>query len=358
MRILFLFIDQLRHDFATSDDKLMSFLSSLGGTIYENCWTPTPNTTRAMACLTTGEPQTVNKCNTPIRTAGFYLPSHINTMFDDLSDKGYSSDVYYFPRELAAGVLPLQESVRYNKNRDLPGFCKGIAKEENQFVWLSTDIVHANMNTAGYTAENMMKGCQLSLDFIKNSIDLLDATSYDHVFIFSDHGCLLANDARNTATYMSNKRCQVFMFHHAKEDVGITKSSKFCSLLSLRPTVNELIGSQKTDFYDFSLFSEEQKEYYVFEDTVSYKPRAGNTNEMWCLKFNDCEVYLDRKSYSVYGDLKCSVDEAIKIICEESSMYINDDSSILTKDATAVSRYEHMSAQARKHFIRDEGVWW
>lgn len=84
MKILMLFVDMLGADYLNIGNKrcrsgsMDRLLESLGGTFFERCYTPAPDTPRSSACMWSGVYPKENGCNNRLKYPGRYLQTKTN----------------------------------------------------------------------------------------------------------------------------------------------------------------------------------------------------------------------------------------------------------------------------------------
>ena len=72
------------------------WLKAFGGEIYTNCFSPGPDTARAIATFTTGLPPRLNGCDIRLKWPRFFLKKKLETVFDLFLNADYKLDILLF----------------------------------------------------------------------------------------------------------------------------------------------------------------------------------------------------------------------------------------------------------------------
>jgi len=340
MKILFLFIDQIRPD-TLHQSQLLQELTSLGGTMYTNCHTPAPNTTRSLACLFSGLLPKFNGCDKPIKTPGFFFDPKMETIFHFLKNNDFQINAYHEPNEIDAGILPSE--IKNYLSSDLQEL-SSLELKDKHFIWVGTTIHHTCMNRKGYSRTTLPFALNKATEFMKQLFESQAPDSFDHIFIFSDHGYLFNDEPRTTECYLSSRRTNILMFHREKKQKKYLTNSRFCSILSLMPTIKHIINKKEPQSgYDFSLFSKKERNYITLEDPVSYSPVVGNFNNMWGILGKHNLRTFDSASKMEMKEIER------KILSKETDCFDNKGLSKKAEnlEQQAVDRYKIMQQGAR-----------
>ena len=316
MKVLFLFLDMIRAEqLSIVNDEIKDFnplnekLKDIGGTLYPNCYTSAPDTTRSMAALWSGLSPKDNGCDTRIKWAKDFLDDKKDTIFDNFIKNDYDINIFHEPQERKVGLFPkkVYDIANFSEDYDLAKFLKTTKIEDNSLTYIGISDFHLAYNDSGYSNE----GAKLSFEILTQAVDMvfdnLDKDEFDHIFIFSDHGFAFAHEVLNPYNYVSNIRSNILMIHRIKNQNKIEKNEKFCSIMSILPTIDEIFEDKKQR-YDFSLFDKKEREYYTIIDHFNYQPQINHNIELWGLIFKD-KIYsrtleqgyiLDSKDFSNY----------------------------------------------------------
>lgn len=295
MKVLFLFLDMIRvEQLAIANEKIHEYnplnekLKNIGGTLYPNCYTPAPDTTRSMASLWSGLPPKENECNTRLKWAKHFLPGNIDTVFDEFINNNYQINIFHEPEERKVGLFPskIYDYAKFNDDYDLEKFLKNINIEENSLTYLGISDFHLAYNDSGYSNEGAKQSFKLVTKAVDLVFDQLNQDDFDHIFIFSDHGFAFADEVLSPHNYVSNIRSNILMIHRVKNQNTLNKNNKLCSIMSILPTIEELFNVEKNR-YDFSLFNEKEREYYTIIDHFNYQPQLNHNIDLWGLIYKN-----------------------------------------------------------------------
>ena len=273
---------------ASVENPLNEKLKEIGGTLYPNCYTSAPDTTRGMTALWSGLPPKQNGCDTRIKWAKHFLPEDTETIFDEFVKHNYKIDVFHEPEERKVGLFPpgLYQKAKFNESYDLQKYVDELELEDNHLVFLGVSDFHLSYNDSGYTNEGAKKSFEIVTKAVDIVFNTLGKDEFDHMFIFSDHGFAFSDEVLNPYNYVSNIRSNILMIHREKNQKGIAVNDKFCSIMSVLPTIDEIFGVSKNR-YDFSLLSKETREYITIEDHFNYQPRINHNIDLWGLIFKE-----------------------------------------------------------------------
>lgn len=307
MKVLNLFFDMIRPEFVVNGQAgqcLFDFLEDVGGELYNNCYTPAPDTTRSIACYWSGVEPKKNSCDVREKWPKYYLNQRFSNLIQSLKKNEIQFNFFHEPNEVEVGILPRNaaESDIF-RNYDLKEFISTCKPLKNSFTYIGIQDFHISFNSHGYDDWGVCKAFDdlaptliLLKEFIKNN-------NFDHIFIFSDHGFLTDEERLNPGNYLSKKRNQILLFHHAaaeKKRKSLRINNKFCSIMALRPSVEELFEITST-CDDYAIWSPKVRNDIYVEDHHSYQPCVNHSFEYWGVikksgKFVSCtlnDVYID-----------------------------------------------------------------
>ena len=348
MRVLFLFIDALRANRLAAFNPDIAqptlfdnYLHRNGFTVYRNCFTPCPDTYRSLAALMTGiEPweSACNCYNKPLNPYGLQY----KTIFDCLNERGFSFSLFHSHSEPFV-FPPFIQKYLYD-GCVLSDFIKQVPSHDNHFTWIGLlDFRKASYFTK-YNARKEPFWFQ-RLDKALSNLETSFLDSYDHVFLFSDHGVMLSNDIKKVDgvpyPFLSENRTQLVMAHHVKGQRETLFRDKLCSMTDIFPTLLHILdGKEDKNSSGFSLLSDKCREFVMVED-VDYTsidifsfPRYFSLvrNENIYLRFFRDNISLNLSSLG--NDQACLVDRKSR------------KSSIMAPNAT----WDALMAKTNKHF--------
>lgn len=323
MKTLVLFIDMVRPSHLgklhlKSTLPIERFLGRMNGTHYLNCHTPSPDTTRSMACFWSGSPPQLNGCNTRIKWPRFFLDSNLGNIYEDLSKAGVRMNFFHEPNEVEVGVLPLGAEKYAYASYDLKSFlelCASDRAQENIFNYIGLSDFHLQFNSYGYDIDGVIDSHEILEAPLKLVESHIADIKYDHVIVFSDHGYLIQEEMSKPEIYLSEIRSNILLFHHKRGDDTIVKSDKFCSIMSIRPFIAGLFNIKRDLQYDAPFNEAKERDYILLEDHQSYQPRIRHNIDYWGVRYNKAlyartitRRFLDGKeiqandSFAVEGD--------------------------------------------------------
>ena len=307
MKILFLFCDMLRanklnliNPEINSHTCFDEWISNFGGCTYTNCYTPSPDTPRSLACLYTGLYPKNNGCKTRIEWPAFYLKPEINTIFKYLNEDNFNTFTTFTKAEIKTGILSkedLRRVTNYNSIFDL--YKSDVIKQnsDNALFFLNLQDYHHSVTDYYRLPRAVIKGNRKLI----NTFDLLFSRYhkdfFDYIFIFSDHGCLLIDDeCDNGKPYqlLRDNRSKIFMHIRKKGENNHTKDSSLTSILDIYPTLLNILNKSIDSSIDgISFFKPKQDRFIVIEDSSLFNPGLGLYNNIWRYKDNQVSLYLD-----------------------------------------------------------------
>lgn len=289
MKVLILFVDMLRPNrfglYNNSEfNDIDNFLNSIGGTLYTNCFSPSPDTPRSMASFYTGLSPFENGCDARVKWPGKFLQDDQPTLFDFFIKNKYTLDFFSNPNERQGGLFPpsISNLDIHNHDFDLFKFSKNIKLKNNHLVFISIPDYHWALQDWGYTERGERIAISETYNSISDVFENLDKDDFDHIFLFSDHGFKFGYQSRFEQWYqfLNRDRSNIFMFHRRKGDNKLTFNEKLCSIQDVANTIDEISGKENK----FSLFSNKERSHIVIEDHFSIQPPKVNQNvDIWAV---------------------------------------------------------------------------
>ena len=288
MKILIIFADMLRpnrfiiYNDMVSPNGIDEFIKSLGGSLYDNCFTPAPDTPRSMASFYTGETPLNNGCDARVKWPEKFISKDTPTIFDPFINNKYKLNFFSNPNERRGGLFPpgIRSVGDHNNDYDLKKYLEKIHLDDNHLLFLSLPDYHWALQDWGYTK----KGERVAINEIRLSFDIIfdkfSKDDFDHIFIFSDHGFKFNNQMRNEERFrfINRDRTNIFMLHRKRGDNNLNKNNKLCSIQDLLHTIYDIFGFEK----NYSLFNDNQSQHIVIEDHYSISAPEVNQNvDIW-----------------------------------------------------------------------------
>jgi hypothetical protein len=135
------------------------------------------------------------------------------------------------------------------------------------------------------------------MDFINELVlpidNILGIKSFDYVFIFSDHGCLLKEEGRlcNSNLLIDGRiktYLQVINNTKNKNPQKYSVDSKLRSIMDIYPTVLDLAGiNYSKDIDGKNLFSDMGHDHILLEDHVNFSIGVGISPKIWGVVDNE-----------------------------------------------------------------------
>lgn len=303
MKILSLFCDMVRPnilDFSgCNENSFENILISIGGTYYNNCFSPGPDTGRSMGCFWSGLMPQDNGCNSRAKYPKFYLNS--GSFLDVLSEENYNMYFFTNPNEKILGCLPPKYDTvgHHNKDLHLDNFIRSIdMRQDNIFAHIALTDFHWALDDYGANSYGVYQGLRVIKESIRNLFRIIPVDEFDYIIIFSDHGFKYEKEFKlqDKIFLLNRDRSNVMMFIHKRNDDGLCINSKLCSLIDFYPTLMEIIG-HKYCGYGYSLFSNSEHEFVVCEEHGSFLPEVDQKIEYWAVVKKNV-IYL--RSYYDY----------------------------------------------------------
>ena len=293
MKVLVLFTDMIRANRLSLFNENFSHvtpldqsLKKIGGTAYTNCFTQGPDTPRGISSVLTGKSPFFNGCDVRLKWPMFFLDPSLKTIFDLFKENNFKIDILSDPRERAIGIFPEDIASFYEDDNtyDIDSFFKNLIIENDHFIFLCLPQFHWTLDAYGASL-NGEKNAHLD---ISNTIDkvfnYIDKDTFDHIFIFSDHGFKFTHEIRTEPEHLllNSDRTNTIMMHREKFQNNLAYSNKLCSITDLYPTFQEILGTSANSD-SISLFSKKEHEYVVIEDHINFMPSVNQNIELWSL---------------------------------------------------------------------------
>jgi hypothetical protein len=364
MKILTLFIDMIRpnrlsifNDKIKVDTQLDISFKNLGGTVFNNCYTPGPDSPRGISTFLTGLDPYENGCNTRLKWPQFFLKENQKTVFDIFLEKNYKISSFSSPQERANGLFPdhIASLDIHNKNNDLEDYLSTLELEEDHFLFISIPDFHLAFDDFGYNKKGEKDAysiCQSIYDIVFSKFDKND---FDHIFIFSDHGFKFSLERKlEPLEHLINEdRSNVILIHREKYQDALTNNTKLCSLADFFDTYQDILGiKSKTNK---SFLSNYEREYVIIEDHLNFEPMINQNIEIWGV-VNKKEFYVRtlNKAFLFKKDTHLKVEGIVDyyedILLRESSfgVYFDEFKKIFMYKNNILYKSVYSNGQKRK----------
>lgn len=359
MKVLILFVDMLRpnrfglYNHSKYND-IDNFLYSIGGTLYSNCFSPSPDTPRSMASFYTGLSPFENGCDARVKWPGKFLQEDQPTLFDFFLKNKYALDFFSNPNERQGGLFPpsISNLDIHNNDFDLFKFSKKIKLKNNHLVFISIPDYHWALQDWGYTEKGERAAISETYNSINTVFKNLDKDDFDHIFLFSDHGFKFSHQSRfeQWHQFLNRDRSNIFMFHRRKGDNKLTFNEKLCSIQDVAYTIDEISGKENK----FSLFSDHERRHIVIEDHFSIQPPKVNQNvDIWAVITREEEYVRSLEKGVLIKNNKVISEKAIpfydEILKKESQFgkYYDEHMKIFQYHELILAQTKFMNGSAR-----------
>jgi hypothetical protein len=312
MRVLTIFVDMIRanrlstfNDDIRIDTPLDIAFKELGGTVYNNCFTPGPDTPRGMSTYYTGINPYKNGCNARLKWPQYFLNENLNTIFDLFLEQKYEINCFSSPRERETGLFPehIYNMNIHNQDYDMDKYLSNIKLKDKHFLFVSVPDYHRAFDDFGYSTKGESKAYDVTKSVWDSVFKSLNKDDFDHIFIFSDHGFKFAVESRlEPKMFMLNEdRANNIMIHRAKGDNNLVKNNKLCSIADLYTTYQDILDIEQTK--SISLLSKKEHEFIVLEDHFNFSPELNQNIELWALVSKDF-IYIRKLDIAIKMDRK------------------------------------------------------
>lgn len=260
-----LFIDALRVDKLSlfnneikNEVYLDKYIRELGGELFNNCFTSSPDTYRSLASLFTGKNSDVSNCNSYSKPLFPFCES--KTIWDIALQNNFYIDIfhpifenYIFPKKIQNNISK-EINIRHFKNN--------LKLKNNHLVWIGLDDFRHYSYYDKYNHKNIFKNLNKLGDVLKIlNKEFID--EFDHVFIFSDHGILFDNEFLKLSAkkfeILDEKRTQVFLFYKQKNDDYLKINNNLLYLSDMYEVIISLLAEKKVRKI-------KKREYLLVED--------------------------------------------------------------------------------------------
>ena len=276
-----------------SNGPLDEIIENFGGTIFQNCYTPAPDTPRSLACLHSGLYPERNGCSTRIRWPYYYFKEK-NSLLESLVEKDFNVTYYATKNKINVGPLPKGAKEKVNILNCLSEFDKTVNEDlkndEDSAYFLTLDDYHWANDDFGHNSLGDYYG-QLHLknyleSFFKNN----NQDMFDHIFWFSDHGHKLYSEIRNANinSLLNDDRTKIHLLVRKKGQNKLSYDHKLRGIFDIYPTVLSIINKTidvKLDGLD--LYSEKGHDHIVFEDHNDFSVSIAQVINNWGVRTKD-----------------------------------------------------------------------
>ena len=291
MKILVIFIDMFRTDFLNIYDNSKSetiidrYFKEFGGILYNNVWTPCPDTARSLSAFWSGIPCYENGCNKRGKYPAEFLKE---TLFlDQLEDEGY--EIKFLSKRLDT-IFPRKYTSSEYHFKDLELLKEASSKS---FNFIDIQDVHLIFDDFGYKKSTVKLAQNQLLNSLNMVFSKIDKASFDKIIFFSDHGHLINSDVKSDKNFIGKSRSRIFMQYWDKNTIGFNENTTF---LSITDVSNFIIN-------DYNQIKKiEPKESILVEDFKTLKSEIEQTPNIWMYKKNNRELIFNNFELTSYNE--------------------------------------------------------
>lgn len=274
MKILILFADMLRFDRALKELEIKSefgdFLSTLGGTIFTNIYTHSPDTPRSLGSFWSGKEPKINKCDSRLKYPYFFLDKESINLLKLAKENNYEVNVCANRNKLNNGIIPLKFK-KIDVLEDSSGldvFLNKIDKTNKKSLtfidlsdmhWVLDDFSHSKL------AEKYgVKKLYNAIDLIFKKINKSD---FDLILFFSDHGHQYNFERRQKCLLdiLDDSRSKIYAQIWNKSNNEINFNSELFSICDIGNLLQSAISED-----DPNVLMPTPREYLLIEDHIDF----------------------------------------------------------------------------------------
>ncbi|WOG32179.1 hypothetical protein [Segatella copri] len=302
MKILLAFFDMVRVDHLklynsnapqeTAFDKLFR---KIGGTLFNRCYTPAPDTPRSLACLQTGYLPFKNGCDTRIKWPKFFIKDNVSTIFDNAVSRGYNVNLCIRKPTVLTGEFKYKESDKITLSYTFDEFLTKAQFSENSLSYIGNVDPHIVVGEYGGSDYGLNKVSEVVDLYFKKYMTIDFLNQFDVVIFFSDHGLKTTKEKytqKSKLDLLLDGRTKLLMFYHAKGDKEVRIDDRLCSMVDLYSTIEQLTGG--TDMRDgFSMLQPPQRKMLHIEDHTDFSVSPEVMVKQWRVVSDKLDIRTD-----------------------------------------------------------------
>lgn len=288
MKILIVFMDMLRTDFLNVYDEnlketpLDNHFKKMKGTLFDNIYTPCPDTARSLSTFFSGRPCYENNCNKRGKYPGQFLK--IPTFLDALEENEYS--IHFFTNRSHL-IFPqkFQDDSYFLDTLD------GLHFADKSLTFVDIPDMHHVIDDYGPTK----KGVRIANKQLTSSIDYLyqkvNPNIFDIIYYFSDHGHM-NNTERvldfDDEQFLSSARSRIFYYEKNKNDNEFKINKSFSSIAYFPAHIIKSLNIEtKYDFGKYDFHNPDKNLQILIEDFKSINSGINQVPDLWGIKTNN-----------------------------------------------------------------------
>ncbi|MGL4866186.1 MAG: hypothetical protein ACRC4T_24090 [Cetobacterium sp.] len=299
MKVVIFFCDMVRANLLYKFNKQVektkfdSFLEELGGTIYQNAYTPNPDTGHGYSMIYSGVSCKKNGCD----DIGKYPEENLKENIPNLENLFIRNNIdsYYInsSRNKLAGTLTknLRNKiiVDFKNNTYKEEFIKlkeKIQKTKDNFTMITFDDYHTAADECGANMKSDKKGKEKLYEAFNLFFSIFDKNEFDHIILFSDHGNVHKYGFKDerVLNLLNGDRTNIFLQYRKKNDTKLIVNKELRSLLDIYPTIKEIFEDEDIESIDGISLNKNLKEErkIIIESYSKFSPP--NTLDIWGIR--------------------------------------------------------------------------
>jgi hypothetical protein len=158
---------------------------------------------------------------------------------------------------------------------------------DNSMTYIYLPDLHMRLDVTDYSKKNILKTLDFVNELIQTVDNILDIRSFDYVFIYSDHGCLLKEEGRlcNSNLLIDGRiktYLQVINNSRNNNDKTYSVDSKLRSIMDIYPTMLDIAGINYPKGIDGkNLFSDTGHDHILLEEHIDFSIDVGMSPKIW-----------------------------------------------------------------------------
>lgn len=330
MKILVVFIDMVRLDHLqifnneAHNTLLDNTFRQIGGTLFTKCYSPSPDTPRSLACFQTGLMPYFNGCDTRIKWPRYFVKEDVNTIFDHAAEKGFDVNLCVRQSYYDTGIFKFSKNENIHRYNKIDEFVEKGKFSSNSLSFIGTPDLHLAVDDFGATEKAISHGFKEVNRMFDKYINTSFVDSFDHVFIFSDHGLLLESEwirQKSKIELLKDGRTKLLMLYHKKGDVGINKDNRLASIIDLYSTLEYLIGGEDLR-QGYPFVCAPKREMLHIEDHTDFSVKPEVMIKQWRIITNNDDILTDVYHTIRFDNVKADITPFEEYLGKNSPYYL------------------------------------
>ena len=292
MKILILFVDMLRPNLlnvcneSVKESELSNHIKKWGGTLYTNCYTPSPDTPRSQAAFFSSLYPIKNGCDTRTKYPKYFLKKPYDNIFDTFLNGKYKIHIFMNKHDLELGELPrnFSNEIDIDTNYNLDEYLKEIKIEKDSINYIAVDDYHFAVDDCRWFSYAKKYGDRLINDVLNKIDKYVGVDSFDLVVFYSDHGWKMTGEKNeDIIDRLSKDRTNIFLLIRKKGERDIHIDNQICNVMDIAPTICSLSNVKMNYSIDgINLMNNsDENRFIVISDHKDFSVKINSTIEYW-----------------------------------------------------------------------------